>query len=243
MFIQDPPYRGKSTLLALFTLFVFPTFAFAQLDKGEGLMQTAQVSPIQSPRPSATPTPRPCTVNADCNDRNLCTIDTCTAAGTCSSAPVAPGSFCVRADGSTGSCANGPQGIQCDCTSAAQCGTNDSCNSYACVNGVCTANVDVGAQCNEAGPGGCGWGTCSSTGNCQPVNCSQSQCCMGNNPPCETATCNGRSCTHVFGDGAACDTCSAWSCVCREGHCIPNRATFTPAPPPIPVTPRPGGRP
>lgn len=105
-----------------------------------------------------------CTSNADCNDNNSCTTDTCnTTTGVCSHSAVT----CVASDqchdaGScipaTGLCSNPPKAGGTPCNDGVSCTMNDQCYAGACIAGPTKdadgdAHVDVacgGDDCNDA---------------------------------------------------------------------------------------------
>ena len=189
-----------------------------------------------------------CTNNADCNDSNVCTDDTCTA-GTCSHT------------NNTGPCAT----------------DNNVCTDDVCSAGACTHQNNTG-PCTDGNPCTddiCGGGTCNSTPNTAPCTdgnpctddiCSGGTCISTNNTapcedgnPCTTGTtCGGGICgtynTDPCTDGNPCtigDTCSAGVCipggpptpvqVCSTGGpiVIRDNQTANPYPSPISVAGRP----
>ncbi len=172
-----------------------------------------------------------CTTNAQCDDQNVCTTDTCT---------VATGA-CVHAN-NTASCSDGNS-----------CTQNDVCSAGACVPGAavtCTA-VDT---CHTAGVCNTSTGVCSTPAKadgsaCSDANaCTQADTCIsgvctGQNPvvcpapdACHTAgTCNPMTgvCSNPNkADGTACSDANACTQTdtCQAGVCTGQSPVICPAP-------------
>ncbi len=116
-----------------------------------------------------------CTVDADCNDQNECTDDTCNAGVCTNSNNTAPctddGSSCTDDVCSGGICTH-PSNGSCQCTVDADCDdqnecTDDVCDQGACVNSnntgpctddgdTCTDDVCSGGVCTHPDNGSCG---------------------------------------------------------------------------------------
>jgi putative metal-binding protein len=127
-----------------------------------------------------------CQTNADCNDNNSCTSDTCIN-GTCSTGNINQGLACVSACVvGAGTCSNGKctgtfQPKDTPCNDGNACTANDMCNPQGmCVSGpalVCTA-LD---QCHVAG-------TCQpSTGVCSNPTKANGAACTANADSCADA--------------------------------------------------------
>ncbi|MDX2166159.1 MAG: hypothetical protein SF182_03825 [Deltaproteobacteria bacterium] len=172
----------------------------------------ASFSPAATLIPNATLLPcRACDTNADCNDNNTCTSDTCAVDGlTCLYAPVVgscnDGNACTTGDTCVGTLCVG--GAPPNCDDGKVC-TADSC---APASGCTHTNV-VGA-CNDGNL--CTTGDSCSGGNCvgTPLNCSDGNPCT--NDVCTLGVCSNPNNTLPCSDGTACtngDVCSGGSCV------------------------------
>ena len=137
-----------------------------------------------------------CSVVADCEDKNPCTLDLCNA-GVCAHNPVAGGA----------------------------CATAKVCHVGVCDNtGQCAQHVKEGAACVAAGPCLKG-GLCSSLGVCdaQPeaagVSCDDGQECTQNDLCDGAGLCDGSP----LNDGAACDdgdSCTVGDSCNAAGECV-----------------------
>src|SRR5204863_371314 len=129
-----------------------------------------------------------CTTAADCNDRNACTADSCSA-GVCSYTPIAGCKLCTTA---------------ADCNDGNAC-TTDSCNAGACHNtaiagckpcttaadcddqNVCTSDTCNGGVCSNAAIDGCK--PCTTTADCDDQNA------------CTVDSCDGGVCSNTSNEG------------------------------------------
>lgn len=154
-----------------------------------------------------------CSNNAQCNDSNSCTNDTCDGAGNCINTPnynvstqccnPANGALMTISDGnqctddscntSTGavSHANTPSGSACGNPANSQCDLADTCNGA----GACQSNIlAIGSPCGSTIHTDCNFAdTCNGAGTClanlQP---SGTPCGSQGTGPCDAAdTCNG----------------------------------------------------
>jgi len=158
---------------------------------------------------------RQCDENADCDDQNDCTLDTCSA-GTCVRAPVQDGSQCgngLFCDGEelcySGICLGSPpcgslsacneQTDQCfECITSGQCDDQNPCTDDVCIDGTCeffnnTSLCDDADACTLGDT--CMAGTCQGTttrtcndGNvCTTDSCSPEIGCLfvNNTGPCD----------------------------------------------------------
>jgi streptogramin lyase len=187
-----------------------------------------------------------CTVNADCNDNNACTTDTCVASA-CVNAAVANGTACT--DGNACTQADTCQAGVCTGASPVVCTALDQCHDP----GTCSPANGVCSNPNKANGT-----TCSDANACTQIDTCQAGVCTGANPvvcatpdQCHDAgTCNpadgmcsnpnkanGTTCS----DANACtqaDTCQMGACqggapvVCTAsndchdaGVCDPNTGT------------------
>src|SRR2546429_295018 len=185
-----------------------------------------------------------CTSNADCDDHDPCTTDTCDATGVCqhTAAPDGTGcndgNACTQADNCVaGSCVGANPVV---CTAQDQCHVAGTCDQ---ATGTCSnPNAPNGQPCNDGN-------ACTQTDTCQAGTCTgmnavvcpaQDQCHVPGtcNPP--TGVCsnpakpNGSACN----DGSACtqtDTCQGGTCtggnpvVCATPDQCHNPGTCNPA--------------
>src|SRR5947208_15885333 len=142
-----------------------------------------------------------CTTAADCNDRNACTADSCSA-GVCSYTPIAGCRLCTTA---------------ADCNDGNAC-TTDSCNAGVCQHTPigCTA-LD---QCHVAG-------TCDpATGSCSIPTATDGTACNDGNACTQTDTCQSGSCAGNPVTCTALDQCHpAGTCDPATGSCSIPTAT------------------
>src|SRR5439155_1409797 len=155
-----------------------------------------------------------CTTAADCNDRNACTADSCSA-GVCSYTPIAGCKLCTTA---------------ADCNDGNAC-TTDSCNAGVCQNTaiagckLCTTATDCDDQ-NACTTDACNGGVCQSTPIAGCKLCTTDTDCEDQNV-CTYDTCNGGVCSNAAIDGckpctttADCDDQNACTVdSCDDGVC------------------------
>ena len=91
--------------------------------------------------------------NSLCEDGNECTVDLCTAQGTCSNTPVGPNTECVNEE--EDSCQGTCQGTECvcpvECVEDQDCRPEDASDNacdYQCVNNVCL-DIDNNELCDD----------------------------------------------------------------------------------------------
>jgi hypothetical protein len=152
--------------------------------------------------PSATA----CSVDANCNDNNACTIDSCSA-GVCDFRPIAGCRTCTT---------------NADCSDANAC-TNDTCGAL----GTCQASTPT--SCDDANA--CTTDSCDAQLGCQHTSAS----CDDANP-CTDDSCSGGSCVHAnntapCSDGSLCttgDVCAAGSCSSGAPLSCPGGSTCDP---------------
>jgi hypothetical protein len=178
-----------------------------------------------------------CTTNADCNDGNVCTTDTCSG-GQCSNvnntASCDDGLFCNGADTcSSGTCTHAGDPCsggdtcnesynRCDeCQQNSDCDDGNLCTTDTCSSGQCS-NVNNSNSCSDGNA--CTVGDTCSGGSCQAgsaLNCNDSNVCT--NDSCDP----GSGCQYVnntvsCNDGLFCngaDTCSGGSCTHAGDPC------------------------
>jgi len=103
-----------------------------------------------------------CTIDADCDDGNECTTDSCVA-GTCSNSPL-NGDEC----GDDGWCVDGTC-FEPDCTANADCDDLNECTTEACVDYACVVTyVAVETPCTDDGDF-CTVDACDGAGTCESV--------------------------------------------------------------------------
>ncbi len=121
-----------------------------------------------------------CMADADCDDTNPCTADSCDmGTGMCTNAAVPVGDPCL--DGMTGTC-DGTQTCVTTCMADADCNDTNPCTADSCDmgTGMCTnAAVPVGDPCLDGMMGTCdGTQTCVGVPACMPA-------CTGATPVCD----------------------------------------------------------
>jgi len=189
-----------------------------------------------------------CTVDADCDDNNQCTANTCIN-GFCEYPNVAEDTVCTGCRGEQCACSDGncltdicsgnsdctapadicSEGKCVECVQTSDCDDTDSCTYDSCNSGICQhINItNCGAtECTD---------TCQSLGyNCGTHTiCDQSQNCgsCGRGKTCTAGQCDGTSCTESCGSlGFDCgihtvctqskDCGSCASGECQDGKCI-----------------------
>lgn len=232
--------------------------AAASNDKKAEICHTGQtISVSQSAIPAhlkhgdvVGPCPSPCSPSS-CDDGDLCTSDTCTAAGACEHAavscddgnvctadacdaqvgcvntpvdqtPCSDGNDCTATDVCTaGRCAGRP--VAGCCSNDTACSDGNSCTLDRCQNGACTnAPVDC-SLANRCVAGFCDptTGACGTT----PVSCDDSNACTLD--ACDSA----QGCSSApVADGTPCEDagCSGASCParsCQSGSCTTTAVT------------------
>ena len=161
-----------------------------------------------------------CTTNADCDDGNPCTTDTCNpTTGLCQSTPAPDGTSCDDHNACTvgNVCTNGACGTPVVCNDGNAC-TTDVCNP---VTGACTSTP---LACDDGNP--CTIDTCSAaTGGCVFTPAPAGSTC-NDGDPCTT----GDSCVQIPGNPnpvcqgapkcADADPCTADACDPATGACL-----------------------
>jgi serine protease len=135
-----------------------------------------------------------CTTDADCDDGNECTADTCTAQ-MCSNTPVADDTTC---GGGAGICCAGGCGAPA-CSSDAECD-----DAVACTLDSCSAPATCGATCSNEPTSTCGPSAVCGNGICEEgedgLTCSADCRCAGGktcrNGNCGDGVCDGSENTH-----------------------------------------------
>jgi MYXO-CTERM domain-containing protein len=219
--------QGTSTSLALSGNYAAPP---AQPLYTEPLFQDGTPGPLGF-RLAFTTYVGPCTVNAQCDDQNLCTTDTCTlATGLCSHANNAlsctDGDSCTQNDVcSAGACVPG---------AAVKCAALDGCHAVGVCNpmsGVCSnPNKPDNSACSDAN-------ACTQTDTCQAGVCTgQSPVVCPAPDACHSAgTCNiatGMCSNPAKPDGSACNDSNACTPtdICQAGVCTGQNPVVCPAP-------------
>eukprot|EP01113_Clastostelium_recurvatum_P002585 TRINITY_DN1108_c0_g1_i1.p1 TRINITY_DN1108_c0_g1~~TRINITY_DN1108_c0_g1_i1.p1 ORF type:complete len:1586 (-),score=287.00 TRINITY_DN1108_c0_g1_i1:35-4792(-) len=116
-------------------------------------------TPLLCLEANATCVPAP----VDCNDNNLCTVDTCSG-GLCAHTPVNcdDGDLCTTDTCTSGNCTHTP--INCD--------DGNPCTTDTCLGGVCL-NTLVAEGCVACGPN-----ACITSDYCSPMICAADKTCM-----------------------------------------------------------------
>ena len=194
----------------------------------------------------------PCTLDTDCNDANPCTLDHCTAQGTCVNDILGPivscndGNACTKLDTcATGFCKGLP--VNCDdgnvcttngcvaetgCTSLPTsniaCNDANACTSGdLCVGGACTGtakNCDDGNPCtiDQCGP---------KTGVCGHVALADGASCPSDSVACTIDQCIGANCTHDAIEAGSCliaGACLAAGTIHPAQNCLGCQPTLSP---------------
>lgn len=162
-------------------------------------------------------TPTGCTTNAQCDDKNPCTTDTCNmTTGTCAHANVAdgpvPGYTPPTKNCETENCSSGMVVTVADDTNVPTSPTPCEIDSCSMMNVVMTA-ADAGVTCGTNQ-------VCDGKGNC--VGCTQDSDCPSPGP-CKSVTCKVSNHTCVVANAAAESMCSgaAGAKVCdSNGNCV-----------------------
>jgi hypothetical protein len=129
--------------------------------------------------------PSECELNSECNDDDVCTEDTCTAAG-CTNVPVAHDQDCETATGVGGRCMLSGQQLSCFADLGQECYQNTDCanDNCLCIDPECTER-----QCSPSVCSVCEFapttGTCTNMPDgapdpqCAPFVCSAGGCLSG----------------------------------------------------------------
>jgi hypothetical protein len=153
-----------------------------------------------------------CTGNAECDDQNVCTTDTCDpTTHTCTNTPIPgpceDGDACTQNDFCQGGiCLSGPGIPGCvSCQQNADCNDGDACTTDVCDLGVCQHDTtcDDGDPCTIEDH--CTNGTCVGT----PLDCNDGAACTDD-------SCDGGTCFHDPNN----DRCTA-SNECAQASCQP----------------------
>ena len=106
-----------------------------------------------------------CTADVHCDDQNICTVDTCGAAGTCVHTPVDDAQY---PDGVTGNCNlfDCKAGVQSDFPFDEDVDDGDECTEDNCTDSGATHAVKAGSVCHADGA----IGVCQADGSCS-VEC------------------------------------------------------------------------
>jgi cysteine-rich repeat protein len=164
--------------------------------------------------------PSCCTSAAECNDKDVCTVDACTPGGTCSHVKVA-------------GC----------CNTDAECDDSDPCTAGKCLNHKCHASplfpdkvcCTSDADCIAGDP--CVTGSCSG-GFCEvsavPGCCKSALTCF-DGIPCTTDSCDPAThqCVHVATPGccasaADCEAAKPAALYCSKASCIAGKCKYGP---------------
>lgn len=164
-----------------------------------------------------------CATNAECNDNNICTTDSCLPSGTCENLAVSDGTNCNDDNACTQS--DSCQAGKCVGTDPVNCTALDDCHTI----GVCDTQTGLCSNPNKTDGITCNDGdACTQTDNCQagvcvgvnPVVCTAlDQCHLAGSCNSSTGICsnplktNGTSCS----DGEGCTVSDS----CQNGNCVP----------------------
>jgi len=180
-----------------------------------------------SPAPALVPNPllvpcRVCDTDADCNDGNACTSDTCPADGlACLHAPQAgtcsDGNACTLGDTCVGSLCVGGAPRTCD--------DGKACTADSCAPATGCVFTNLSGPCNDGNL--CTTGDVCAGGTCvgAPITCADGNPCTDD--VCTAGACSNPNNSAPCSDGTACtvgDQCSGGSCVpgaplvCDDGN-------------------------
>ncbi len=183
-----------------------------------------------------------CTVNADCDDKDPCTLEQCLPDGTCKHDPIFgccqsladcdDGSDCTTDACTGGKCVWTPKGVCC--TADKECDDGKPCTQDLCSGGVCLHPPAVNCclsdgECsdgNDDSADACKAGKCTHVWAGQAATCPGGQGCTSN--ACSLGTCAGEFCSYsppgkmlgCCSNNAQCakdvacmvDTCQAQTC-------------------------------
>ncbi len=156
----------------------------------------------------------PCTADGQCEDGNVCTVDACSAGGTCAHDPVPrQGSPCAVNQPGDGVCMLlGPAVGECRLLQGGVCTDGLQCAAGLCVHGRCCNSACAGncQRCNAPG----------SEGTCLPF----SSLCIGN---CDTCGVSGNCEADVSSCAGNCSTCTEitptrFDCAANAAACTGN---------------------
>jgi hypothetical protein len=190
-----------------------------------GSAQPASSGQTETARDAGPVVAQPCTVNADCDDLNPCTVDSCAGVLGCSIVSAAQGTACGDSTGvqcsapdtcdGQGNCSpnHAPDGAPCGDDDASACNAADSCDGA----GNCEGNLSPpGAPCGNPFNNACTRAdACDEAGTCQrndlpagtpcgnqaanvctdPDSCDGGGICQANHNP--GATCGTGQCSNV----------------------------------------------
>ena len=182
-----------------------------QADPPDIAAATFNIPPSLIPDPLLTPC-LPCTGDAECNDGNLCTDDSCSLTGRCTNppntSPCEDGNACTTPDFcSFGTCLSGPPR---DCSDGKSC-TADTCDPLSgCENPPIPGPCEDGNACTE--------GDLCSAGVC--VSGSALECDDGNS--CTDDTCDVALGCIQTPNSASCDDVDACTTgdICSDSSCV-----------------------
>jgi hypothetical protein len=142
-----------------------------------------------------------CSVNADCDDANVCTTDVCS--GTVCSHNAVAGCCNVDADCGDGNPCNGAEtcsGHTCHAGTAPSCDDGNPCTTDSCVNPTGCAHANNTNACNDGNacttPDACAAGSCGGAYSPSAGCCTTNANCNDGNPA-TTDTCSGGTCTNI----------------------------------------------
>jgi hypothetical protein len=156
-----------------------------------------------------------CNNDRPCDDRNPCTVDTCSSTGVCSFVPAPDRSACNDGNACTINdlCVSG----RCLPGAIRECNDNDPCTRDACANGTCSFTRDpnlpgcgdCAIACNDGNP--CTTDTCTADGRCASTPISGPACNDGNactsNDTCQNGRCTGAATSCDDRNPCTSDTC------------------------------------
>lgn len=160
--------------------------------------------------------PAGCTTNADCDDGDPCTTDTCNISGTCVHSAIT----CNDSNACTTDTCNPATGcvftpINCDDANA--------CTTDTCSGGVCS---NTAITCSDSNP--CTTDTCNPATGCvfTPIDCNDSNACTLDG--CSGGVCSNTTITCSDSNPCTTDTCApATGCVFTPIDCNDNNACTT----------------
>jgi hypothetical protein len=169
-----------------------------------------------------------CTVNADCDDANVCTTDVCS--GTVCSHNSVLGCCNLDADCADSNPCNGNEtcsGHTCQAGTALNCDDGNPCTTDSCVDPTGCAHANNTNACNDSNacttPDACSAGACGGSYSPTPGCCTTNANCNDGNPA-TTDTCTGGNCSNVA--NATCTTAAECddSDACTTDTCVGGNA-------------------